>query len=208
MGAGASAKEEAKPGDVAAIAAKMDPKDLEGLIKSLDHETSGKLQQALQKGKGVDGACMRRAIWKWDNDTLQEALSEAELEGKAPEGTGLDFLLGKLKFEKDSDKEKADAMMKRVIFMFLQDQVVNQPAYVPPESAKKRCVWLWGEEEVKSALSEIEVKATVPDGKKLLLLEGIDDDAKEKVTDMLGTVGKLFLEDCAQDLKATGEMSK
>ena len=42
-----------------------------------------------------------------------------------------------------------------------------------------------------SAAGAPEVKATVPDGKKLLLLEGIDDDAKEKVTDMLGTVGHL-----------------
>ena len=31
------------------------PEDLEGMIKSLDHETSGKLQQALQKGKGGTG---------------------------------------------------------------------------------------------------------------------------------------------------------
>ena len=50
---------------------------------------------------------------------------------------------------------------------------------------------LMEENRCQSADGAPEVKATVPDGKKLLLLEGIDDDAKEKVTDMLGTVGHL-----------------
>ena len=113
---------------------------------------------------------------------MKEALGECELEGKWPEGNGLDLLLGKLTFEKDWDKEKCDAMLKRVIFMFMQDQACSVPAYMPPEPAKKRCIWLWGEKEVEESLGEVEVTSDGPiNGKQLLLLEKLKDDDTDKV---------------------------
>eukprot|EP00438_Fugacium_kawagutii_P019222 Skav233325 [mRNA] locus=scaffold2558:158661:162079:+ [translate_table: standard] len=64
----------------------------------------------------------------------------------------------------------------------------------------KRAIWLWGEEEAKEFLEELEITSKVPeklDGKKLLLDEGEweKEEDKEKAKKTLMKVAFKFAED-------------
>ncbi|CAK9043352.1 unnamed protein product [Durusdinium trenchii] len=140
---------------------------------------------------------MRRAVWLWTEDNCAEALGENELEGEIPKCTGKQLVMDEVKFEKEDDKKKVDTMIKRVMQMFMEDQAQADVPYIPPESAKKRAVWLWDKDAVKEFLSEVEIDVEMKDGKELLTdgRNKFKDGQDEKVQEVLGSIGLMLMQD-------------
>ncbi|CAK9043349.1 unnamed protein product [Durusdinium trenchii] len=212
MGSGAST-----PADVVKEAGKMEHKDLKDILGLLADEEWSKSGQAKMNtralGKlsdedneklkkvlnlaGKPGSNMRRAVWLWTEDNCAEALGENELEGEIPKCTGKQLVMDEVKFEKEDDKKKVDTMIKRVMQMFMEDQAQADVPYIPPESAKKRAVWLWDKDAVKEFLSEVEIDVEMKDGKELLTdgRNKFKDGQDEKVQEVLGSIGLMLMQD-------------
>lgn len=191
MGSGAST-----PADVVKEAGKMEHKDLKDILGKLSDEDNEKLKKVLNLA-GKPGSNMRRAVWLWTEDNCAEALGENELEGEIPKCTGKQLVMDEVKFEKEDDKKKVDTMIKRVMQMFMEDQAQADVPYIPPESAKKRAVWLWDKDAVKEFLSEVEIDVEMKDGKELLTdgRNKFKDGQDEKVQEVLGSIGLMLMQD-------------
>ena len=195
MGNGASAA-----AGLAAAAGKMDEKELKDVVAALDQETADKLRKALGGGEKESlPAHMKCAIWLWDGASAKQELTKCSLDGKVPEATGKDILLGKATFEKDSDQEKVDNMVRTACFQFLQDQCTAEKPYEPPADLKKRCVYTWDIATVEEFLGELNIKSAAMDG-KLMLTGGqvnFTSSEQDKVKSALGNVGRMLMQDIA-----------
>jgi hypothetical protein len=143
---------------------------------------------------------LKRAVWLWDDATVAEALGEAELDGPAPQLNGKQLLLGEGDWA-EGDSDKAMEMVRRVAFMFMQDQAgAGDGAFTVPDDKKQRAVWLWDDETVAEVLGENELDGSAPqlNGKQLLLGEGdwAEGDS-DKAMEMVRRVGLMFMQDMA-----------
>jgi pimeloyl-ACP methyl ester carboxylesterase/CRP-like cAMP-binding protein len=148
-----------------------------------------------------------RAIWLWDPAAVARATSEVELVGSVAEGTdGAALLLGKTSLSAE-DAEKVNEMLGRVSLLFMQDHAAVDQPYVPPDSLKSHCPYLWGPELTAKALSEAVgtdgagLAEPIPDGlvgTQLLLHEGaFNEDDRQKVDAMLTRAALLFMQEHA-----------
>ena len=197
MGNGASAA-----AGLAAAAGKMDEKELKDVVAALDKDTADKLRKALGAGeesKQALPAHMKCAIWLWDAALTKEELGKCDLEGGIPDITGKDILSGSATFEKTSDQEKVDSMVKKTCLQFFQDQCAAEKPYEPPADLKRRCVYTWDIAAVEEFLNEIAIKSAAMDGKRMLTDGQVNftSSEQEKVKDVLGKVGRMFMQDIA-----------
>ena len=151
MGAGASAD--------AKNLSKLEEKELKEYLKNMDAGTAMKLCKAMDAA-GTRGSEMKCAIWLWNEEQAAEFLKEVcdakECEIKKPEKMdGKMLLLDEVKWEKPEDGEKVQEMLKKVAFIWCQDQCMAKTPFIPPVASKKRAAWLWDESVVKEFFDEV-----------------------------------------------------
>ena len=196
MAAAAPSDSAKAAGELKEMISKMEHKDLKEMLSKMGDEHHELLHKAL-KLAGKPGSNMRRAIWLWDEANCEEALGENELEGEIPKCTGKQLILEEVKFEKGDDQKKVDTMVKRVIQMFFEDQAQAEIPYTPPAGVQKRAIWMWDKDQVKEFLGEVEIDVDITSGKELLTdgRNKFKDGQDEKVQDLVGTIGKLLMQD-------------
>ncbi|CAJ1350637.1 unnamed protein product, partial [Effrenium voratum] len=180
----------------AKVVKKTERTELLEIIEHLDQETLEKVHKAVAKELGVK---MRRAIWTWDKPTAKEALAELGLEGKLPECTGKELVLGEAKFE-EMDRARVQALLQRCGFLFLVDQAESKAPFVPPEGCRERAAYLWGRDEVEPFLKELNICFRSMEGKKLLTDSSqFQPEEYDAIKQNLGKVALLFMQDLVRE---------
>ncbi|CAJ1337800.1 unnamed protein product [Effrenium voratum] len=135
---------------------------------------------------------MKRAMWMWSKEIVSEAFDEIGLPN--PKCNGKQLLVGEVVWKTEGDKWKE--MAPYAARKFMGDQFDTPVPFEPPESAKKRAVYLWSVEQVDEFLKELGVKPQGKSAKELVDDDmDLEDEDRTKVNKEVNKLALMFQED-------------
>ena len=168
MGSGASSLkvEEMKDisdKDLKSLAEKMEPEGIAKMKKCLKQAEAHQKKAAAKKseerkaitkvGNSEEASEMQHAIFMWDEALVQKVLGKRL---KVPKGTnGAMLVMEEVEWPTKGAASKWEKMLEDVTWEWCKSQVDADKPFMPPEKAKKHCVYLWDQKETDAFLDKI-----------------------------------------------------
>ena len=193
--------------DLKSLAEKMEPEGIAKMKKCLKQAEAHQKKAAAKKseerkaitkvGNSEEASEMQHAIFMWDEALVQKALGKRL---KVPKGTnGAMLVMEEVEWPTKGAASKWEKMLEDVTWEWCKSQVDADKPFMPPEKAKKHCVYLWDQKETDAFLDKIKAKKVGLLGKDLM-----DDVARSGAFDDLDDSDEVWdklQEECVRFVK-------